>query len=484
MVGVIIASGTIAQTTLPEFEHGELIIGYTSGASREKAVQELNEAARRLKVRGDDVEDMRLQKIGTSALKVKIKLPTSVRGDAAKDSAFELQLLRETADNIKRSDGRVLYAHPNWILRTNRSPPRVPLDVRPLEGWLRTQSVGDPGTPDDYAFVRGLHWSYSKLPVGINAVGAWKSVTGSKDVVVAVIDTGLVADHPDIVNSGNVITGYNFVSATGRGPDPRDPGLACIDAGETAPSWHGTLVAGIVGAAGSNNKRGITGINWDVSVIPVRAVGTCGGSLVDIVDGMRWAAGLPVDGVPPNERPADIINLSLGGVIPCTAEQAGLMIDALAAIRAAGTVVVVAAGNDGLDVNATTPAGCSGVISVAAADKDGRLGWYSNHGKVTIMAPGGDMKVKLAEFPAGVWSTIQTSPINPEGIEPEEGTSMAAPHVTGALALALAKHPEWRRKPELIERKLISTAVAVANERCASPCGAGQLEAERLVNAP
>jgi serine protease len=206
---------------------------------------------------------------------------------------------------------------------------------------------------------------------------------------------------------------------------------------------------------------------------------------VDISDGIRWAAGLPVDGVPPdqlNKRPAHIINLSLGGPGPCAYEQKGLLIDALDAARAAGSVVVVAAGNDSADIANSYPSGCSGVISVAASDKQGHLAWYSNYGNVTIMAPGGDTRTNdESGFGPGVWSAVEVSSINPQGIEPMQGTSMAAPHVSGALALALARHPDWRGKPDLIVQKLKESVVPTANGACDHPCGLGQLDAAKLV---
>jgi hypothetical protein len=100
------------------------------------------------------------------------------------------------------------------------------------------------------------------------------------------------------------------------------------------------------------------------------------------------------------------------------------------------------------------------------------------------MAPGGDTREKdETGFQPGVWSTVQVSSINPEGIEPEQGTTMAAAHVAGALALALAKHPYWRGKPDLIVKKLEMLAVPPPNGACPHPCGFGQLDAARLVES-
>jgi len=210
-------------------------------------------------------------------------------------------------------------------------------------------------------------------------------------------------------------------------------------------------VAGIIGAAGKNG-RGIAGINWQTSVkiLPVRVLGPNGGSIFDAVDGIRWAAGLPVKGAPANTMPANVINISLGSRLTCDQENIGALISAILEARAAGAVVVAAAGN-GVDLDDKgeicssgdscryvqedfhkyEPAGCPGVISVAAGDPYGHLAWYSNYGNVTIMAPGGDMRVKQdyklggqkKTLPLGVWSIVKG------GYGVMEGTSQAAPHV-------------------------------------------------------
>jgi subtilisin family serine protease len=474
----------IAQTAAPAFVPGDLVLGYQSQADRDQALQSFHQVRDNASIRGAPVANADFQAVGGSSIRV--HLPSLTRERGIRGSAGDLQTLQDTAARIKQNDKRVIYAHPNWILNIDPVPPREPIDVRGLDSMVFSQSVSS--GPNDYAYVRGLHWDYAPLPMGMNAVGAWKSETGSADVVVAVIDSGLLLDHPDVKGSGNVLPGYNFVSAgTGRSADGTDPGDACPPSLPHA-SWHGSHVAGTVGVVGTNNGRGITGINWNVSVLPIRVMGLCGrGTIVDISDGIRWAAGLPVDGVPAaqsNKHPAHVINLSLGGVGTCSYEQRGVLIDAINAARKAGSVVVVAAGNDSMDITDSYPAGCPGVISVAASDRLGHLAWYSNYGSVSIMAPGGDLRVKdESGYAEGVWSIVRTSDINPQGIEPMQGTSQAAPHVAGAIALALAKHPEWRGKPDLVAEKLKAAAVPAQAAACAKPCGPGQLDAERLVES-
>jgi serine protease len=159
----------------------------------------------------------------------------------------------------------------------------------------------------------------------INALGAWAFSTGSKQVTVAVLDTGVRPDHPDL--NRKLHAGYDFLSdisgandGSGRDPDASDPGDFarrgdCGNPQFMASSWHGTQVAGIVGAA-TDNGLGIAGVGRDVMVLPVRVLGACGGTDSDIIAAMRWAAGLSSDvgGASPvaNQNPAKVINLSLG----------------------------------------------------------------------------------------------------------------------------------------------------------------------------
>ncbi len=165
---------------------------------------------------------------------------------------------------------------------------------------------------------------------GINAPAAWDITTGSASIVVADIDTGITA-HADL--SGRTVPGYDFISdsriandGNARDADPSDPG-DWITAAESASgffagcpvensSWHGTHTAGTIGAK-SNNSLGVAGINWNSKILPVRVLGKCGGYTSDIIDGLRWSAGITVTGVPANPNPAKVANLSLGGSGAC-----------------------------------------------------------------------------------------------------------------------------------------------------------------------
>ena len=166
-------------------------------------------------------------------------------------------------------------------------------------------------TPNDPQFGNQWHYNYvAGSSEGLNLPAAWNITTGSSSIVVAVVDTGIL-NHTDL--AGRTVAGYDFIDDTfvandgnGRDNNPADPGdwILANECGGThsaqSSSWHGTHVAGTIGAA-SNNSVGVAGVNWNAKILPVRVLGKCGGYTSDIVDGMRWAAGLSVSGVPANE---------------------------------------------------------------------------------------------------------------------------------------------------------------------------------------
>ena len=263
---------------------------------------------------------------------------------------------------------------------------------------------------------------------------------------------------------------------------PPTPGTGWC-AGECGPgspeepsSWHGTHVAGTVGVVRTGNEIGVAGVNWSSRVQSVRVLGKCGGTIADINDAIRWAAGLSVPGVPDNPTPAKVINLSLGASAPCSdspATQAAID-DAVAA----GTTVVVAAGNSAMDASGSFPASCDGVVTVAASDARGHLVTrYSNYGDtVDILAPGGDVQRDDDDDgnPDGVYSTVFG------GYAYYNGTSMASPHVAGVAALLLAEEPGLT--PAQVSARLQQAALPRTAAQCPRPCGAGLLSAAPVTN--
>ncbi|WP_374499076.1 S8 family peptidase [Zoogloea sp.] len=315
-------------------------------------------------------------------------------------------------------------------------------------------------TPNDVAFP--TQWNMQSVYTyggAANLPSAWTMTTGSASTVVAVIDTGITA-HPEF--QSRILPGYDFISdpvnandGNGRDSDPSDPGdwTAKHECGYGEPaytsSWHGTHVTGIIAAAG-NNWSGMAGVNWRTRILPVRVLGKCGGSVSDIIDGMLWAVGLEVPGVPTNPNPAQVLNLSLGGWSPsgCTSAYE----EALNRVRATGALVVAAAGNDDNESAYVVPAACEGVMTVGAVDHDGYRASYSNYSvvnAVSVSAPGGDISYYGTDG-SGIYSTVNSGTKGPvaSSYAYYQGTSMAAPHVSGIAALALAQDPQI--SPELL----------------------------------
>lgn len=344
--------------------------------------------------------------------------------------------------------------------------------------------------PNDPLWNQMWHLHYvANTSEGINAASAWDISTGSASTVVAVLDTGILA-HNDL--AGRTVPGYDFIDdawtandGDGRDPNPADPGdwILANACGFSHPaqssSWHGTHVAGTIGAA-TNNGLGIAGVNWQAKILPVRVLGRCGGYTSDIIDGMRWAAGLSVSGVPANANPAKVLNLSLGGPGSCSSAQQ----TAINQIVAAGSVIVVAAGNSNQNVSGFNPANCSNVIAVAATNRTGNRAFYSNYGSlIKISAPGGETSSVAAN---GVLSTLDsgtTTPNNSHTYTFYQGTSMAAPHVAGVASLIVGLRPTYT--PAQVLSLLQSTARPFpAGSSCSTTnCGTGIVDAYRALNA-
>ena len=327
---------------------------------------------------------------------------------------------------------------------------------------------------------------------GVNAYGAWDLTRGSAAVTVAVVDTG-ITHHAEL--SGRTLPGYDFIEdpaiandGNGRDSDPSDPGdwVTAADlanplfAGQCSvgdSSWHGTSVAGLV-AANSNNGIGIAGMDWSAHVLPVRVLGKCIGHDSDILDGVAWAAGLPVPGVPANLNPAQVINLSLGGPDPCFQAYHDGFQQALA--HGVTRAIVVAAGNERVDVATTTPAGCSEAIVVAATTRAGSLTSYSNFGAgVTLSAPGGEDRNDAI---VTLWNDGTTVP-STDSYAYTVGTSMSAPLVSGVVSLMLSVAPNLTAAQVRSILRASAKPFPAGSTCSTTRCGAGIVDARAAVAA-
>ncbi|MEP4145606.1 MAG: S8 family serine peptidase [Halioglobus sp.] len=329
------------------------------------------------------------------------------------------------AKKIAADSELVEYAVPNYPIEL--------MAVRPSDEYFDAYQWHFKGYPDN----------------GMNLSEGWNYTTGSEDVVVAVVDSGIRYDHPDF-DPTRLLPGYDMITdlyagndGDGRDSDATDPG-DWIDDGTyiLQPSgWHGTHVAGTIAAA-SNNGIGVTGVDWKAKLLPVRALSNRGGTLLDVTDGIVWAAGLPIEGAPINHNPADVINLSLGAPGVCDAHWRAVLnqVDQL------GVVVVVAAGNDSSNSAGYAPANCPNVITVGAHNRSGKLSSFSNYGSnLDVLAPGGDHPT-----PDDSCDGQQIISLGVQGIAYAEapilscknGTSMAAPHVAGLASLMLSINPD------------------------------------------
>ncbi|GGK00503.1 S8 family peptidase [Luteimonas terricola] len=321
-------------------------------------------------------------------------------------------------------------------------------------------------TPNDTHF--GQQWGYGTGAGGIRATEAWDTTSGS-GTVVAVLDTG-ITNHSDL--NANVLPGYDFISTAsvggdgdGRDSDPSDPGDYY---GGYASSWHGTHVAGTV-AAVTNNAKGVAGTAYGAKIVPVRVLGRGGGYDSDIADAVIWASGGSVSGVPANANPAEAINLSLGGSGSC----GSAMQSAINGAVGRGSTLVIAAGNSNADTSGFSPANCSNVIAVGSITSTGARSSFSNYGAIVdIAAPG-----------SNIYSTLNTGTQGPgsESYASYSGTSMAAPHVAGVVALIQSvSNPV--KTPAQVEALIKSTARAFPSTP-SQPIGAGIVNAKAAVDA-
>jgi serine protease len=448
--------------------HDRFIVKYRAGSveSRDPAARErsLNRAATAVQVRGG---------AGSS------RRPVGLRHQRRLAVGAELVRTSEKLDRVSAEAlMRRLAADPN---------------VEYVEVDRLARPAMEPNDPDYVA----LQWHY-KAPIagryGINLPAAWDRATGN-GIVIAVLDTGGAA-HSDMVN--RTVAGYDFVAdayngndGTGRDADASDPGNWRVEGGcsndpsfwnydAEDSSWHGTHVAGTIAAA-TNNGSGVAGVAHGARVQHVRVLGRCGGWTSEIADGIVWASGGNVPGVPVNATPAQVLNLSLSVAGACSQTYQ----DAINSATGRGATVVVAAGNDGRNASLFQPSSCQNVVVVGASDENGararrtmavdEFEWSSNFGPaVDVAAPGKD-----------ITSTDNASPQGPgvESIEKHDGTSMAAPHVAGVVALMQSSRPaNSRLTPAQVEQILRDSATRFP-QATDQPLGAGIVNADAAVRA-
>jgi serine protease len=369
----------------------------------------------------------------------------------------------------------------------------------------------------------------------INAEQAWDLTPGSPAIVVAVLDTGVRGDHPDL--AGKLLRGYDFVSqddpnnfatandGDGRDADPSDPGdwVTAAEAGQGGvfegqncdvgdSSWHGTQTTSLVAAA-TNDGAGMAGTGHNVRVLPVRVLGKCGGFTSDVIAAMYWAAGLAIPSspttlgtAPTNITPAKVLNMSLGSSQSCSP----LYQAAVTAVTGAGASVVVSAGN-GEGTAVGQPANCAGAIGVGGLRHVGTKVGFSDVGsQVAISAPGGNCVLEgnfdpclfpiLSATNSG--TTVPATNTYSDSFNISVGTSFSAPMAAAVAALMLS------RNPALTPAQVRSTMMAAARpfptsggsagvpichapngqpqDECyctTSTCGAGMLDAFAAVTA-
>lgn len=293
--------------------------------------------------------------------------------------------------------------------------------------------------PNDTGFEFQWHYPMISLPE------AWDTTTGQSSVLVAVIDTGVLLAHPDLANQfdSSDPNGFDFISNPAIANDGNGIDGNANDVGDrpgNGSSFHGTHVAGTVAAA-TNNSNGVSGVGWNVSIMPLRVLGEGGGTSFDVRQAVLYAAGLPSAAPNPPAQRADVINLSLGGGGFSQSEQ-----NAYTAARNEGVIIVAAAGNEATS-QPSYPAAYDGVVSVSAVTQEKLLAPYSNFGNtIDVAAPGGNtaQDVNGDGFVDGVLSTggNDTSGTVKFVYPFFQGTSMAAPHVAGVVALMKSVHPD------------------------------------------
>ncbi len=392
-----------------------------------------------------------------------------------------------------RSSGQFEFVERDYIvsLAQQRSGPPVNDPLYSLQWPLHPQGTRDDASPGGAGFAE--FWTRASQP-------------GSRTVQVAVIDNGIDFSHPQIAESDNILPGVDAISKAARAGDgdrrdldPTDFGEVCYDSFDD-PTYHGTQIAGLIGAATSNDGIGVAGAAWRVGIVPIRAFGACGALMSDVAEAIVWASGaqwMVVEasdaggaGVRWNSEPARIINVSAS--FPAPEGCPRTLQEAINIATTEGSIVVAPAGNDGADASGYAPGNCNNVITVAASDALGALTAYSNAGpSVDILAPGGDLLADQ-DFdgrPDGILTVARAQACTDlvEGLPVDgcehmmmSGTSYAAAYVSAALALLSAEYPDFGRE-ELTSLLLDVARTPRSDEQCPRECGSGLLNLGRAI---
>ncbi len=325
-----------------------------------------------------------------------------------------------------RDSGAFAYVQPNWIERHHATVGEFPPNDR------------------GYSYQR-WHYEQINLPAAMSRITQLATQPTQRPIV-AVIDDGVVLDHPDLAPQ-LFSNGRAFISNSVAGDGNAASGDNTARPADE-PVFHGTHVAGTVGAA-TYDGIGAAGTAPMALIMPLRVFPpTRGAAQVDVINAMLYAARLANNSGSLPARRADVINLSLGGDRPCDAAYQ----DAVTQVRNAGVIVVVAAGNSGRNdigqrAAVGSPANCTGAIAVSALDAQRRITRYSNTGaQIALAAPGGNTGVSTTGngAPDGIYSDVATFDANgtrQPSFGPMQGTSMASPHVAGVMALMRYVNP-------------------------------------------
>ncbi|MGH8053049.1 MAG: S8 family serine peptidase [Stenotrophomonas sp.] len=428
--------------------------------------------------------------IGAAVSRAGLNRATPAMGRSAARPAASAALLRRMGSPgwaVVKSSRALNAAESAQFIREMKANPAVEsVEVDRLYHHMGTENPSF--TPNDPQ--TSAQWNFYNALSGVNATAAW-DISQGEGVVVAVIDTGITQGNPDLQTA--VIPGYDMISdkrVSRRATDDRVAGGwdvgdwvekdYCTGWASANPhdadtsSWHGSHVSGTI-AQDTNNGLNLAGLAFKAKVMPVRVLGSCGGFGSDISDGIIWASGGTVPGLPANPNPAEVINMSLGSGGPATCPT--IYQDAINGAIGRGSIIVVAAGNSNGNAGSYTMSSCNNVISVGATGFNGGKAYYSNYGpRVDLSAPGGNAEQNNNGWIWQVTNKGQQGPTGEWGPTGMVGTSMASPHVAAAAAMvqSVVDTPlTWVQMRDLLVSTVKPFGVTIP---AATPLGAGILD--------